>query len=63
MASRMILGGINENAFEPNRSITRGEFATTITKALGLKYDKTVKSFVDVKEGEWYYQPIHIAHQ
>lgn len=36
MGSRLIVNGSGDNYFEPDRDITRAEFATIVVKALGL---------------------------
>ena len=50
----------------PDKSITRAEFATTIVKALKLQMPETVeegavKSFYDVKSGDWYFNEVSVA--
>ncbi|SET45009.1 S-layer homology domain-containing protein [Natronincola peptidivorans] len=62
MASRMIISGISEEIFEPNRDITRAEFATMITRALGLKPGEGNNSFTDVNSDAWYYGYIKTAY-
>ena len=61
MASRMIAVGITETKYEPNRDITRGEFAGFMTNALGL--EKTYKSskFKDVNSSKWYSDGVQTA--
>lgn len=63
MASRMIISGVNENTFDPNSNITRVEFATIITKALGLNYQPSANPFTDLYGNEWYYEPVQTAYQ
>ena len=36
MASRLVVSGVEEYVFEPDRDITRAEFAVVLVKALGL---------------------------
>ena len=36
MASRLIISGAGNDLFEPERSITRAEFAAVMVRALGL---------------------------
>lgn len=49
MASRLIIKDID--SFEPNKAITRGDFAEYITKAIGIYRTKSVKSkpFMDIE--------------
>lgn len=53
LASREIINGKTKDLFEPDATMTRGEFASIIVKALGLK-PKAIDSFVDVKKDKWY---------
>lgn len=46
-----IVSGVSETTFEPDRSITRAEFATLVVKALGL--DEGEADFEDVND-EWF---------
>ncbi|GLX68070.1 S-layer homology domain-containing protein [Paenibacillus glycanilyticus] len=53
LASRGIINGMTEAAFAPNKTMTRAEFATIVTKGLGLVPKATAK-FADVKSTVWY---------
>ncbi|WP_138753709.1 Ig-like domain-containing protein [Paenibacillus sinopodophylli] len=49
LSRKYIVEGITATKFEPNKSITRGEFATYIAKGLGLSSDRTAAAkFKDV---------------
>ena len=48
-----IVSGVTETTFEPDRNITRAEFATLIAKTLGLKPEVTT-AFYDVLAGDWF---------
>lgn len=65
MGSRMVISGIGDVKFEPDRDITRAEFAAIMIKALGLKPGMGDKDnpFSDVKESEWYSGYIKTAHE
>ncbi|MDF2985485.1 MAG: putative S-layer protein [Eubacterium sp.] len=54
LASRMVVNGVAKNLFNPNRDITRAEFAAIIVTALGLKPGAGTDSFSDVKAADWY---------
>ncbi|WP_235338202.1 S-layer homology domain-containing protein [Paenibacillus wulumuqiensis] len=55
MASRLVVEGMNEMTFDPNRKITRAEFSAIAVRAFGLQDDRAVgKSFTDVASGTWY---------
>ncbi len=53
LAKRGIVTGVTEMTFEPDREITRAEFATLAVKALNLKSNISA-GFTDVPEGAWY---------
>ena len=54
MASRLIISGVGNDLFEPERSITRAEFSAVMVRALGLRPEEYKNDFFDVKAGEWY---------
>lgn len=60
MYSRKIISGITDGIFEPDRSITRAEFATIVVKALGLEPVGS-NSFTDVKTSDWFYNYVGTA--
>ncbi|MBD2867720.1 S-layer homology domain-containing protein [Paenibacillus sp. IB182493] len=54
LASRLIVQGTGEDQFEPNRSVTRAEFAAIITGALGLYDEASGSGFTDVDGEQWF---------
>ena len=54
MGSRLVIGGVGSNCFEPDRDITRAEFAAILTKALGLKSETEENLFNDVHDTDWH---------
>ncbi len=54
MGSRMVINGVGNDMFQPNRNITRAEFAAIVVKALGLKPGVGAESFKDVQDSDWY---------
>lgn len=53
LVSKMIMSGRSTTKFEPNKPITREEFAVSISRALGLEPDsEAVKRFRDVNQGD-----------
>ena len=54
MGSRLVISGVGENKFDPNRDITRAEFAAIMVRALGLAPDNTKNKFNDVEASKWY---------
>ncbi|MBP1760547.1 MAG: hypothetical protein H6Q64_89 [Firmicutes bacterium] len=53
LAARGIINGAGSNTFEPDRSMTRAEFAAIVVRALGLT-PVAEKIFADVAENSWY---------
>ena len=62
LASRLVISGIGNNAFAPDRDITRAEFAAVIVRALGLKAQAD-PAFTDVMPGSWYYGAVAAAYK
>ncbi|HBV99394.1 MAG TPA: hypothetical protein DEF36_20435, partial [Desulfotomaculum sp.] len=54
MGSRLVISGIDQENFAPDRYITRAEFAATMIRALGLKAGSGASGFDDVKSSDWY---------
>ena len=60
LASIGAVKGVGENKFEPNRSITRAEFAVIASKFAKASNTGRV-SFSDVSSDAWYYESVLIA--
>lgn len=61
LASRGIINGKGENLFDPESTMTRAEFATIISRGLGLiKKSSTV--FKDVTAKDWFYDHVNTAY-
>ncbi|WP_168120879.1 polysaccharide lyase family 8 super-sandwich domain-containing protein [Paenibacillus sp. HB172176] len=54
LASKLIVNGVSEEAFEPERTITRAEFAALLVRGLGLSEDGDAPAFTDIVGDEWY---------
>lgn len=56
LASRLVIQGVSENAFEPERAITRAEFTSIVLRALGLRSGNGTAqtAFTDVGEEDWF---------
>lgn len=56
MGSRLAVGGVGDGLFEPDRNVTRAEFAAIIAKSLGVTVhaDKREGMFTDVRKADWY---------
>ncbi len=54
MGSRMVVSGVGENRYDPEKSITRAEFAAIVVRALGLEPGLGECAFSDVGTTDWY---------
>lgn len=56
LANKLVVEGVTDELFQPERSITRAEFAALVVRALALDTSSVSGStyFNDVKSGEWY---------
>jgi hypothetical protein len=54
MGSRMVVTGVDGVNYEPDRDITRAEFAAIVVRALGLEKGMGTNGFSDVKSTDWY---------
>ncbi|WP_037284356.1 S-layer homology domain-containing protein [Saccharibacillus sacchari] len=63
MATRFVVEGTGNGRFEPSRAVTRAEFASILTKGLGLKPGIAVSSFSDVPSSSWYEGSVATAAQ
>lgn len=61
LAQKGIINGMTEAEFSPDNTMTRAEFATIVTRALGLPA-KGSAAFSDVAETDWFYGYINTAH-
>jgi hypothetical protein len=61
LASRAIINGMTDNEFAPNQTMTRAEFATIVTKSLGLPMQKQ-SNFHDVFATAWYADYVNTAY-
>ncbi len=61
MGSRMVIGGVGNDMFEPDRYIMRAEFAAIVVRALGLKPGSGSNPFTDVSDTAWYCDYIKTA--
>ena len=64
MGSRLVITGSPNGMFEPQKDITRAEFAAIVVNGLGLMRPGTGKSnFTDVQKDKWYYDAVSIASE
>src|SRR5690606_1486461 len=53
MGSRMVVNGTGSGKFDPDRSVTRAEFAAIVVCGLGLPKEGGSSRFPDVGGGDW----------
>ncbi|NQX60677.1 S-layer homology domain-containing protein [Paenibacillus qinlingensis] len=61
LASRGIINGLTDNEFAPDQTMTRAEFATIVTKSLGLPIQERA-TFNDVTASDWYADYVGTAY-
>jgi len=54
LGSRLVVDGVGDDLFQPDRSITRAEFAAILLRGLGLKAETGSLPFTDVDTSDWY---------
>ncbi len=54
LANKLVVDGVTNTTFVPERNITRAEFAALVVRALGLNILTPTSAFKDVNSSEWY---------
>jgi uncharacterized membrane protein YgcG len=62
LASLRIINGVTEERFDPERRITRAEFASLLVRALGLPLKPPSGTFADVPASAWYADEVQTAY-
>nr|WP_306812996.1 glycosyl hydrolase [Paenibacillus soyae] len=63
MASKLVVQGIDDERFAPDRSITRAELAALVARALGLTPKPESAKFPDVASEHWYAGAVGAARE
>ncbi|MGF7050185.1 putative repeat protein (TIGR02543 family) [Paenibacillus sp. DS2015] len=63
MASRMIISGTGNGLFQPDKLISRAEFAAIIVRALGIEVEPGTAPFSDVNQSDWYLDYVKAAYK
>lgn len=58
LASKGIIGGYSDGTFQPNKQVTRAEVAKILAYDLGVTTEQVISKFIDVKEKDWFFQPV-----
>ena len=53
LAGKLLINGTSDKTYSPKKNVTRAEFASMLSRALGLAPSKAAP-FTDVKAGSWY---------
>jgi len=53
-----LLVGTSETTIEPQKNLTRAEFAAIVTRAFGATEKADVSNFKDVKSNDWFYDSV-----
>ncbi|GAA4828554.1 hypothetical protein GCM10023310_01750 [Paenibacillus vulneris] len=61
LANKLVVDGVTDTAFQPDRNITRAEFAALVVRSLGLSSAAATSSFTDVKSDAWYASTVATA--
>lgn len=61
MGSRMVVDGVGDGNFEPDRDMTRAEFAAVMIRALGLEPGSGTGGFSDIPSAKWYSGSVQTA--
>ena len=61
LAALGVINGKSDTSFDPDATMTRAEFATIVTRGLGLP-EKNVNVFTDVPGTAWYIVPVATAY-
>lgn len=61
LANKLVVDGVTDTTFQPDRNITRAEFAALVVRALGLSSSSAANQFSDVKSGSWYAETVATA--
>ncbi|WP_158289491.1 S-layer homology domain-containing protein [Paenibacillus flagellatus] len=62
LASKLVVQGTSAERFEPDRGVTRAEFAGLLVRALGMSREKTASSgFDDVSADDWFAGAVNAA--
>ena len=50
-----IIKGVGEDKFEPEKTVTRAEFAAMVNRAMGYDNKEGINKFSDISPDKWYY--------
>ncbi|WP_230986806.1 S-layer homology domain-containing protein [Cohnella fermenti] len=63
-AAKGLVNGVGGGLYDPNKEVTRAEFAAMLVRALGRGHStNTAAPYEDVKQGAWYYSEVAQAKE
>ncbi|NOU65699.1 family 10 glycosylhydrolase [Paenibacillus sp. LMG 31461] len=62
LSRKLIVNGVDDQSFGPERSVTRAEFTALLVRALGMK-EATATPYQDVQSSDWFASEVAIAHK
>ncbi|MFS0836679.1 S-layer homology domain-containing protein [Paenibacillus sp. 1P03SA] len=54
LANKLVIDGVTNTTFQPDRSVTRAEFAAMLVRSLGIQNTGASSTFKDVVSNQWY---------
>jgi len=63
LASRGLINGVTDTAYNPEGSITRAEFVAMLVRSLYGRLSKSKGTFADVDAGSWYADSVETAYE
>lgn len=54
LANKLVVDGVTDTSFQPERGITRAEFAALVVRSLGLSTTGSTSAFNDVSGSDWF---------
>lgn len=61
MNSKLLVEGVSNSEFAPDRAVTRAEFATMLVRALAVEQKASGNKFADVDPTAWFSRPVEAA--
>lgn len=61
LTNKLIVNGMTASTFEPERDVTRAEFAALIVRSLGLSKIEAASTFSDVDASDWFAAEVNAA--
>ncbi|MGG1556044.1 family 10 glycosylhydrolase [Paenibacillus ferrarius] len=63
LSRKLIVHGVDDHSYSPERSVTRAEFAALLVRAFGLSNGAAAVPFQDVKASDWFAGEVAAAYK